>query len=271
MRTSHFVWLFAGALVGCGGGGSSTPPPVERPTVNVRFVHLFASASGTPGGKVDVYRRYGKNNEEAMPVVTGLGYGEVSAFVHPYEVDIGSGLFSFYNSGTHTKAAPYEGFTITETMADSSRWTIHIESATSGSGTGFIPGWNTRQEAPVASGAYPPAANPNKARVMINDIGIQVFPNAGLYAGSGGMCLKYAGSPRSEPDLVVTDQTVFDFDPGTFSLGLYPNPSSGPGDCTVTADFGPASITGAAGSRTWLYLYGPTATDRRTLVLPFGE
>ncbi len=238
--------------------------------MNVRFVHLYASDAGTPGPRVDIYRRYGKGSEEATPVVSGLGYGEVSPFVHPFPVDVGFGEFSYYNAGTHAKTAPYAGFTTREPMADNSRWTIHIASAKD-TGSGFVPAWNTRQEAPVAAGAYPPAANPTKARVMINDIGILVFPNSGLYAGSAGACLKYAGSPSSQPDLVVTDQTVFDFDPGTFSLGLYPNPASGPGDCTVPALFGPASITGAAGSRTWLYLYGPSATDRRTLVLPFGE
>jgi hypothetical protein len=252
-----------GGGFGSSGFGSNTPPP-ERTTINVRFVHTYSPGDGVPGIGVDIYRKWPLGTE-AAPIITNLKYGEVSPFVHPLA---DNDAFAFYNTGTKERAEPYSGFVKGGKYVDGSRETMQILSGSKSGGKTFRAAWNSRIEAPTKSGAFPPEANPAKARVMLNDIGLEEYPGPGYYVGAKGACVSAIGT--SSPKLLVTDTRAFEFEPGAISIGLHLNGGAAP-NCGGTPAIGPATLTGAAGSRTWVYFYGPSASDLRTLVLPFGE
>jgi hypothetical protein len=54
-------------------------------------------------------------------------------------------------------------------------------------------------------------------------------------------------------------------------LSLTAHPFAEPANCGGAPAAGPASINGAVGGRTWLWIYGPAMTDLRLFPLPFGS
>lgn len=249
--------------------GNSNTPPAERTSVNVRFVHLYSPGQGAGGGAVDVYRTWNNGGfTESTPVISGLKFGEASPFVHPLA---DSSAFAFYNAGSKERVKPYEGFNLSEAFDDNERATVVIGMTKSfPDPVPFAPLWNVRTESALPAHTFPPAANPTQMRVVINTFALQEYPDDSYFAGVGGICLNDTNNTGSEPEFVTTDRSTFEFAPGTVSIGLYKDAGGRP-NCTGTPTIGPASVTGTAGSRTWLYLYATSATDLRTLALPLGE
>jgi hypothetical protein len=267
----------ADAGTGADGGNFSGPPrqatPPERPTVRIRVVNLYSDGMGQPGPAVDVYRtgELHARQGEARPIVAALEYGKASDWFSPVDSLVSPGdpgsTTMFFDAGARTlNAGTYGGFLLRENLRDGDRVTVLIHPARQMLGM-RPPAWQIHWEArPAGAGSVPPPIA-DRALVIARDAAVTTFGSAfRFHLGSGGACQESLESPGS-PGLFGSDGR-FAFTPGALALSAHP--FAEPASCGGTPAAGPLSVTGVAGGRTWLWIYGPAMTDLRLLALPFG-
>ncbi|MFT3835725.1 MAG: hypothetical protein QM723_01855 [Myxococcaceae bacterium] len=263
--------LVASLLTACGGSNNNLDTSQVRTAINIRVVNLYSGGAGAAGPSVDIYRAQSASlgaAREATPVVSALAYATASSVFHPL---VKSDLLEFFDQGTTTRTGTYAGFMQdTQSWKDGDKITLFVNDAENASGgSGFQPAFETRYETDTTN---TPAVDPAKAIVFIQDAwrGAHTSTLGGFYLGSGGTCLTSSSSSGTDPTPVESGTHTFAFAPGSITVALFPTSSSGPPDCTGTPLAGPITIAAAAaGSRTWLSLYGTSATDLRLLTLPF--
>jgi hypothetical protein len=174
----------------------------------------------------------------------------------------------FFDAGTRAiNAGTYGGFLLRENLRDGDHVTVLIHPARQMQGM-RPPAWQLHWEArPSAEGSVPVLVA-GKALVIARDAAVTTFGSAfRFHLGSAGVCQEELDVP-GHPGLFGSPGR-FAFTPGTLSLTAHP--FAEPANCSGTPAAGPISIEGAAGGRTWLWIYGPAMTDLRLFALAFGS
>jgi len=260
------------------GGSFSGPPmqptPAERPMVRIRVVNLYSEGQGMPGPAVDVYRtgELHARQSEARPIVAALAYGKASDWFSPVNSllmpgDLGDTVM-FFDAGTRAlNRGTYGGFLLRENLRDGDRVTVLIHPARQMLGM-RPPAWTLFWEARPAAANSAPAAVADKTLVVARDAAVTTFgASFRFHLGLAGACQEALENPGN-PGLFGTDGR-FALAPGALSLTAHP--FAEPASCSGAPAAGPVSIEGAAGGRTWLWIYGPAMTDLRLFALPFGS
>lgn len=301
MRRNRFtVVVAAAALVtsaACGfGGGAPETEPAEPellpgigaapelrrdPDHRYRVVNLH-QFSGQPGGAVDIFPAVSSEltTLEAEPVVTGLGYGEVTDPIEPGGIPSPGGS-TRYGLGVLPHAPDEAGsanlkMDINDT--GSARPWRHAVVVLGGTGNGLQSQTFFDSTGPDEPNAVP-AAQPGKLSLMI-DTQQAGDPNGprpvdGFWvAGTAGGCLKATDDTTARAATAFNVPTTGVFvalDPDTTALGFWRVPSY---DVAASACSGAPAFSVnlpalAAGSRAALFVYGLDAESLAGVVVPF--
>lgn len=315
------VVVAAGAvlLAGCGGGSSSggagaagsptgAPSVTSAPSVtasaaaqsdaghplsdaSIRVVNLYAP-KGKPGPALDIYDTQ-LTGAAVTPILTGVGYGTVSSYVHPRL------LSTFGQKAVELFALPAGENPATSTANDDSKGvggliddgsnaqiTI-VLSADTGSVQlpGALSGLSTSERVESGDdgqGAKGPAAPPppaGKAEILVDQSLVPQTGSTELYLLIDHSC---AAPLNGDPNMkgvpfifnaatasIKSDFAVFATTPGTHQVSVVDWTSSTPPTCKqLTKLQGTMGVTLTAGQQSELFVYGTSLSALRLLVAP---
>jgi hypothetical protein len=272
--------------------GSTAAHPAS--SASIRVANLYAP-KGAPGPAVDIYDNQ-LTGAAMTPILTNVGYGTVSAYVHPKL------LSAFGQKTVELFALPAGENPATPTANDDSKgiggliddgshaqMTI-VLSADTGSiqEPGPLAGLSdsTRMESgDDGQGGKGPAAPPPPAgsgELLVDDSIVQQTGSLGLYLMVDKSCAPpLNGDPnvKGVPYVFAADGVspvssfaVFAFPPGSHRVSVVSWTSSTQPKCSqLTKRQSPMSVTVTGGQQVELFVYGPSATDLHLLAAPIEQ
>jgi hypothetical protein len=266
-----------GAKAGSAGSGA---PKLDM-AHTLRLVNLV-TVNGTAGPALDVYAEYDPR-PDATPIVRGLAYGRVSDVWHPGT----AAEAAVDNPGYAIFAAGAKPGTDKPVLRDASgmhgapaRGVLFLRTPPAGSGSPTVE-WLSEVDGDTAAGVKPPPASAGKVALWITStIGDEddaVSTLDFLTFGPSGQCLKALDDLNPSAASVWHGEgfsgTVA-VDPRDSALGFWHTGAKGThSDSDLKCQGTPAATVDVGalvpGGRAWVFLYGPEATDLKTLVLPF--
>ena len=296
MRTRALVILGISALLlaACGGGGGSKPAAAPSDSTapggvtttsagggngkcftdpgpqkaRVRFVNLFTNAT-YPSGDIDVWQGFSGNDSCGKKLAT-VPFGTASDYIDVTASD-SSGNWSTIAFVVGSRADDHQIITQSETWKGGEQVTIVFQGQDPKSGNGPAAGADQSFFESHSDINSTLDAVPAKALIAIGAASIQyVVPDGSWRAGIAGVtgCLKTAtDTENTSTSIGGTSQVPYAVTPGSLQLSLYP---SQPGTCSGKADYGPVTIDAPAGSRQFVFAYGPDAQHIKLLVLPIA-
>ncbi|MDQ1386274.1 MAG: hypothetical protein QOG65_3653 [Actinomycetota bacterium] len=251
---------------GSGNGKCFTDPGPQK--ARVRFVNLFTNAT-YPSGDIDVWQGFSGADSCGKKLAT-VPFGTASDYMEVTAADP-SGNWSTIAFVAGSRADDHQIITQTETWKGGEQVTIVFQAQDPKSGNGPASGADQTFFESHSDVNHTLDAVPGKALIAIGAASIQyVVPDGAWRAGiaGGAGCLKTAtDTDNTSTSIGGTSQVPYAVTPGALQLSLYP---SQPGTCTGKADYGPVTIDAAAGSRTFVFAYGPDAQNIKLLVLPIA-
>lgn len=252
-----------------GASGSCYTKPGSQ-HAKVRFVNLFTNAT-YPSSDIAVRQGYGAKDPCGKELAK-LPFGSASDYIDVAASDE-SGNWNVTGFVGDARTDDNKIITQSETWKGGERVTVVFEGAEAGSGLPPSSGGDqTFFETEGSDGTESFSAVSGKAALGIAASAVQYSDKDGAWvAGVSGTsgCLKAAGDTDStRTNIGGTTLAQYPVAPGSITLSLY---NSDPGTCSGTAAIGPATINAAAGSRTFVFVYGPDAQHLKLLVLPVSD
>ncbi|HEV7526058.1 MAG TPA: hypothetical protein VGP92_13895 [Acidimicrobiia bacterium] len=249
---------------GSGNGKCFTTPGTQH--ARVRFVNLFTNAT-YPSGSIDVLQGFSATDPCGKKLAT-IPYGTASDYVDVTAADVsGNWNATAYVAGSSDEA--HQIISQSETWKGGEQITIAFMGSESQSGNSASAGSDQTFFENTGTGEsenFPSV--PGKAVLGIGASAVQyVAKGSSWRAGIAGQ----AGCLRAKDDTDTTTTNIggtslvqYPVTPGSIKLALYP---SIPGTCAGTSEIGPVTIDAAAGSRTFVLVYGPDAKSLKLLTL----
>jgi hypothetical protein len=252
--------------------------PTGRPSgAKVRILNAYAPLTGEPG-PIDVHAAPFVL-EGAQPLLS-IPYGTVSDYFDPTVADDAGDMFlSMYRAGETGNGNAL--ITQTETLKGGEIMTMVVTTGGNEmSGGGRFGAIQVFFHA-ASGGTFGQATpEPGKGLLIVSTVGLeQILPDpgaAGLYlkvSGDSG-CTKAIGNDEFTLSAAGPGSaTPYSLDPGSYTAAIYsiPNSSGDFPQCTGTPFVGDIAVSISADQTSLLEVYGPTADDIRTMVLPFDK
>jgi hypothetical protein len=272
--------------------GSAAAHPAS--SASIRVANLYAP-KGKPGPAVDVYDTQ-LTGAAVTPILTNVGYGTVSAYVHPKL------LGTFPQKTVELFALPAGENPATTTANDDSKaiggliddgsnaqLTIVLSADTGGlQEPGVLSGLSdsTRMESgDDGQGDKGPLAPPPSAgsgELLVDDTVVQQTGSLGLYLMVDKSCAPpLNGDPNvkgvpyvfaADGVAPVSSLAVFAAPPGSHQVSVVSWTSSTQPKCAqLTKRQSPTAVTVTAGQQVELFVYGPTSSDLHILAVPIQQ
>ncbi len=257
------------STVGGGGGNGQcfTDPGPQK--ARVRFVNLFSNVT-YPGGDIEVRQGFSGSDPCGKKLAT-VKYGEASDYVDVTAGDSsGNWDAAAYPAGVPTDE-DHQIISQSETWKGGEQITMIVMNQDPSSGNKPSAGSDeVFYETNSINHTFDAVSG--KAMVAIGAQALQYTVKDGAWdAGIVGQskCLPAVGDTETTKSAIGgTTQLPYVLEPGSLNLGLW---KSDPGTCTGAPDIGPVTVDAAAGSRTFVFAYGPDANHIKVLVLPISS
>jgi hypothetical protein len=300
MRAAFFVLLVAVAalLVTAGAGARSLRThgsvPAVPPPAKIRVANFYLVGRTKPGPALDFYdtQQPGKADK---PLISNLGYGQISAYVSP-RADAGYSNLYVYPAGSKTWGKPFDG-TRTGTNISSSGW-VAGQQETVVMGTDLStpqPTFATVAEvepksADLKSALLRPAVGKGLLAVNVSGLieGTSEWPDVDLRID--GFCpdnIETNGKPAQHSNVspepaMLADYNAADFplSPGKHELSVVDNPAPGNSpapaqaltweECKTAPSLAGVGVTITTRTPTLVFLFGTSPATVSTLVAKVG-
>jgi hypothetical protein len=253
---------------GNGGNGQCFTDPGPQ-KARVRFVNLFSNST-YPSGDIEVHQGF-SGTDPCGKKLAVVKYGASSDYVDVTAGDSsGNWEAAAYPAGVPTDE-DHQIISQSETWKGAEQVTMVFfnqdpssgNKPSAGSDQAFFENDSENHSFDAVAG---------KALIAIGAQSLQYTVKDGAWnAGIVGQskCLSAVGDTETtHTNVGGTTQLPFLVAPGSVSLGLW---KSEPGTCTGAPDIGPVAIDAVAGSRTFVFAYGPDATHLKLLVIPVAS
>jgi hypothetical protein len=273
-------------------GGSAPSHPVSD--ASVRVVNLYAP-KGQPGPALDIYDTQ-LTGVAATPILTNLGYGTVSAYVHPRLLGTFPQktveLFALpAGENPQTSTANQDSKVIGGLIDDDSKaqMTILVSADTGGvqlpgvlSGLSDSERMESGDDGQGGKGPAAPTPPAGKGELLVDDAVVPQTGSNGLYLMVDKSCAPpLNGDPNvkgvpyvfaADGASPVSSYAVFATPPGSHQVSVVSWVSSTQPRCAqLTKRQSPTSVTVAGGQQVELFVYGSTLSDLHILAAPIRQ
>jgi hypothetical protein len=258
--------LEPGAPTDAGGDGGSAGRPSGA---KVRIVNVYNG--GDAAATIDVYAAPWVL-DGATPLLT-VPYGTATEFFDPTVADESGDMFlSFYRHGQTGNGKELISQTETLKGGEIITYVLMSDVETRDDGT---PKLFLQPLFHKPNSTFEATPEPGKGVLLVNMHGIEpavtIPEGVDWFLSAGQGCRKSINDAQDTLTAAFPgDGTEYVFDPGDYTLSLNPSPPDAFADCSATALISGVQVTIAAGTKTLLVVYAPTATDLKSIVLPFG-
>ncbi len=280
--------LVVTAGAGAGSRYSQGFEPAGPPTGKIRIANFFLLHGTKPGPALDFYD-VSQPSKSDKPLISNLGYGQISAYVSPRS-DAGYSNLYLFPAGSRTFGKPIDGFRSGTNIANSG-W-VQGQQETVVMGTNASP--NQPTFGTVAEVEPPKSADLKTALLKPSGgKGLLVVNVSGLIEGTSkygdielridGTCpdnTLTTGKPAQDSNNPTTPATLgnynaanFPLSPGSHKLNVVDDPGPGQGLTQQQCDTASAkeSLTVKITSQpTLVFIYGPSPATTKTLIAHVG-
>lgn len=261
-----------------GGGGDATSSapsytmpdvtqPEGKPTGTIRLVNVFLR-DGKGFGPLDVYDT-ANPTEDTKPLISDLGYGEVSDYVRPRSPYSDSGnLYIFPAGSIERQADGIGGQAVSNAGWESGEQATVVIGTTDGMSDPKVTN-PLYSEISESDDSATWKAIPGKGAILANDSGV------GLDHSAASVTLVVDGKcpMRTDPEnspgqgqgldsLANANAVTYEVEPGSHDLGLLAtDPDTSPTTCTAADAIADTTVDVGSGQRVEIFVFGTSPTD----------